>query len=285
VAELLRGEQVTRRFGGLAAVDRLDFHVDEGEIVGLIGPNGAGKTTLVALISGALAPTNGTIRFAGSVISGLPPHVVAARGIARTFQVMRPFPSLTVRQNVVVGALFGAHHPRLAMRDALIWVDRVLEQVHLAAKRDLLATQITVADRKRLEVARALATRPRLLLLDEVMSGLNLSEIDLVMELLAELRAEGMTLLVIEHVMKAIMGVSDRVIVLHHGRKLAEGKPADVTANPDVLREYLGERYSSRLFPLPTGRECQGEGHLRSDACATSSGTAETPENTSHAPN
>jgi branched-chain amino acid transport system ATP-binding protein len=247
VPELLRGEQVTRRFGGLAAVDRLDFHVDEGEIVGLIGPNGAGKTTLVGLISGALPLTSGTIRFGGTVISGLPPHIVAARGVARTFQVMRPFPSMTVRQNVVVGALFGAHRPALAMADALNWVDQVLEQVHLAAKRDLLASQLTVADRKRLELARALATKPRLLLLDEVMAGLNLSEVDLVMGLLAELRAGGMTLLVIEHVMKAIMGVSDRVIVLHHGRKLAEGKPADVATNPDVLREYLGERYVTRL--------------------------------------
>jgi branched-chain amino acid transport system ATP-binding protein len=274
---------VTRRFGGLAAVDRLDFHVDEGEIVGLIGPNGAGKTTLVSLISGALAPTSGTIRFGGTAINGLPSHVVAARGIARTFQVMRPFPSMTVRQNVVVGALFGAHHPRLAMRGALARVDQVLEQVHLAAKRDLLASQLTVADRKRLEVARALATKPRLLLLDEVMAGLNFSEIDLVMGLLADLRAGGMTLLVIEHVMKAIMGISDRVIVLHHGRKLAEGNPADVAANRDVLREYLGERYASRFSPLPAG-EGQGEECFRAGACATSSGVAETLEDTGRAP-
>jgi branched-chain amino acid transport system ATP-binding protein len=243
MAELLRGEKVTKRFGGLAAVDGLDFHVDEGEIVGLIGPNGAGKTTLVNLIGGALAPTSGEITFAGKRVSGLPPHVVAGRGIARTFQVARPFPTLSVRQNVVVGALFGAHQPPLSMRDALAEVDRVLEQVGLAAKRDRLGSHLTVADRKRLEVAKALATRPRLLLLDEVMAGLNLAEIETVMSLIVGLRASGITLLVIEHVMKAIMGVSDRLIVLHHGRKLAEGKPAEVAANPEVLKEYLGERY------------------------------------------
>ncbi len=247
MAELLRGERVTRLFGGLPAVDNLDFHIEEGEIVGLIGPNGAGKTTLVNLISGALAPTSGTIRLRGSVITGLPPHAVAARGIARTFQIARPFPNMTVRQNVVVGALFGAHHPRLGMAEALAKVDEVLEQVGLATKRDLLGSQLTVADRKRLEMAKALATSPKLLLLDEVMAGLNLAEIETVMALIGRLRSSGMTLLVIEHVMKAIMGVSDRMIVLHHGRKLAEGRPADVASNPDVLREYLGARYAARV--------------------------------------
>lgn len=247
MAELLRGEKVTRLFGGLPAVDSLDFSIEEGEIVGLIGPNGAGKTTLVNLISGALVPTSGTIRLRGEAITGLPPHAVAARGIARTFQIARPFPNMTVRQNVVVGALFGAHHPRLRMAEALARVDDVLEQVGLAAKRDLLGSQLTVADRKRLEMAKALATSPKLLLLDEVMAGLNLAEVETVMALIGQLRASGMTLLVIEHVMKAIMGVSDRMIVLHHGRKLAEGKPSDVASNPDVLREYLGERYAARV--------------------------------------
>jgi branched-chain amino acid transport system ATP-binding protein len=245
--ELLRGEAVTCRFGGLAAVDGLDFYVAEGEIVGLIGPNGAGKTTLVSAIAGALTPTIGTIRFGGEVISGLPPHVVAARGVIRTFQVMRPFPSMTVRQNAVVGALFGAHRPALSMGAALREVDRVLDRVGLAAKHGLLASQLTIADRKRLEIAKALAAGPRLLLLDEVMSGLNLTEVNGVMELLKELRASGVTLLVIEHVMKAIMGVSDRIIVLHHGRKLAEGSPLEVASNPDVLREYLGSRYTANL--------------------------------------
>ena len=247
MAELLTGERVTRRFGGLAAVADLDFQVGEGEIVGLIGPNGAGKTTLVNLISGALVPTAGVIRLAGETISGQPAHAVAARGVARTFQVTRPFPSMTVRQNVVVGALFGAHQRPLSMGDALIQVDQVLERVGLAAKRDFLASQLTVGDRKRLEVAKALATKPRLLLLDEVMAGLNLSEIDAVMALIGQLRADGMTILVIEHVMKAIMGVSDRILVLHHGRKLAEGTPAEVAANPDVLREYLGARFAQRV--------------------------------------
>src|SRR5260221_9351000 len=163
--DLLRGTSVTRRFGGLAAVDALDFHVEEGEIVGLIGPNGAGKTTLVSLIAGDLTPTSGTIAFRGEVISGLAPHVVAARGIGRTFQVMRPFPSMSVRQNVVVGALFGAHRPALSMEAALREVDRVLERVGLGAKREVLASQLTIADRKRLEIAKALATGPRLLLL------------------------------------------------------------------------------------------------------------------------
>ena len=251
MAELLTGEKVTRRFGGLAAVDNLDFHIDEGEVVGLIGPNGAGKTTLVNLISGALEPTAGVIRLAGATISGRPAHAVAALGVARTFQVTRPFPSMTVRQNVVVGALFGAHRRPLSTREAFEQVDEVLEQVGLAAKRDHLASQLTVGDRKRLEVAKALATKPRLLLLDEVMAGLNLSEIEAVMQLIATLRSTGMTILVIEHVMKAIMGVSDRILVLHHGRKLAEGKPSEVATNPDVLREYLGARFA-QLVSLPT---------------------------------
>jgi branched-chain amino acid transport system ATP-binding protein len=243
---LLRGVGVTRRFGGLAAVDRLDFAVAEGEIVGLIGPNGAGKTTLVNLISGALPLTAGTIAFAGATISGLPAHRIARRGIVRTFQMVRPFPSLSVRQNVVVGALFGAQHPALGMDEAWEQVDRVLDRVGLAQKHDLLASQLTVADRKRLEVAKALAAQPRLLLLDEVMAGLNLAEIETVMALIRSLRDTGITLLVIEHVMKAIMGISDRLIVLHHGRLLAEGKPADVAAHPDVLREYLGAGYADR---------------------------------------
>jgi branched-chain amino acid transport system ATP-binding protein len=246
VRTLLRGVGVTRRFGGLAAVDHLDFDVAEGEIVGLIGPNGAGKTTLVNLISGSLPPTAGTIVFAGETINGLPPHQVARRGITRTFQVARPFPNLTVRQNVVVGALFGSHQPPLGMDEAWERVDRVLDRVGLAPKRHLLGSQLTVADRKRLEVAKALATRARLLLLDEVMAGLNLAEIETVMALLRSLREAGMTLLVIEHVMKAIMGISDRLIVLHHGRLLAEGKPADVANHPDVLREYLGAGYAGR---------------------------------------
>lgn len=245
--ELLRGDGVSCHFGGLAAVDGLDFQVAEGEIVGLIGPNGAGKTTLVSLIAGSLKPTGGTIRFRGEIISGLPPHLVAARGVVRTFQVMRPFPSMTVRQNVVVGALFGAHRPTLSMDEARREVDRVLNQVGLAGKRDQLASHLTIADRKRLEIARTLAAGPRLLLLDEVMAGLNLSEMGSVMDLLRDLRTSGVTLLVIEHVMKAIMGISDRIIVLHHGRKLAEGSPSDVAANPDVLREYLGSRYTANL--------------------------------------
>ncbi len=251
MAELLRGEGVVRRFGGLPAVDGLDFRVDAGEIVGLIGPNGAGKTTLVSLISGALAPTAGVIRFRGEVVSGLPAHVVAARGIARTFQVMRPFPNMTVRQNVVVGALFGSHRPALSMAAALAQVDAVLDRVGLATKRDALGGQLSIAERKRLEVAKAVATNPSLLLLDEVMAGLNLAEVETVMRLIGDLRAAGITVLVIEHVMKAVMGISDRIIVLHHGRKLAEGTPAQIVANPDVRREYLGARYGERVANEP----------------------------------
>ncbi len=252
MSDLLVGEGISRRFGGLAALDRLDFRVAEGEIVGLIGPNGAGKTTLINVISGALPPTAGTIRFRGAPINGLSPHEVAVRGIARTFQIARPFPDMSVRQNVLVGALFGTHRPPLRMREADAWAERVLDQVGLADKGHLLGSQLTVADRKRLEVARALAARPSLLLLDEVMAGLNLAEVEAVMRLIRDLRASGMTLLVIEHVMKAIMGVSDRLIVLHHGRKLAEGPPAEVAANPDVLREYLGAGFAARPLSPPT---------------------------------
>lgn len=258
MAPLLRGDNVSRRFGGLTAVDGLSFQVDEGEIVGLIGPNGAGKTTLVNLISGALAPTDGTIRFNGELISGRPAYDVARLGVARTFQVARPFPNLTIRQNAVVGALFGAHHPPLSMGEALDRVDRVLEQVGLSAKARLLGNQLTIADRKRLEIAKALAAKPRLLLLDEVMAGLNLAEIETVMKLIRDLRASGVTVLVIEHVMKAIMGVSDRVIVLHHGRVLAEGSPSDIATNPTVLREYLGERYVARQLSPDARSDASG---------------------------
>src|SRR5262249_61644614 len=195
---------------------------------------------------GALPLTAGTIVFAGETINGLPAHRIARRGIVSTFQMARPFPSLSVRQNVVVGTLFGAHHPSLGMDEAWEQVDRVLGRVGLAQKRDLLGSQLTVADRKRLEVAKALAAQPRLLLLDEVRAGLNLAEIASGMALLRSLRDAGITMLVIEHVMKAIKEISDRLIVLHHGRLLAEGRPADVASHPEVLREYLGAGYAAR---------------------------------------
>lgn len=241
---LLELERVTRRFGGVAALTAVSFEVDEGEVVGLIGPNGAGKTTLLNCISGVNPPDQGTIRFDGRIISGLPPHRIAALGIGRTFQVVKPFTSMTVRENAAVGALFGAS--RLPPARAFAAADEVLELVGLADRRDMPVGTLTVPDRKRLEVARALATRPRLLLLDEVMAGLTPVEVDQALELVRTVHASGVTMLVIEHVMRVVVGVCQRVVVLSSGRTLAEGSPAQVLADPRVVEAYLGQRYARR---------------------------------------
>jgi branched-chain amino acid transport system ATP-binding protein len=241
---LLQLNNVTRRFGGLVAVDNLSFALRKGEILGVIGPNGAGKSTMVNLIAGVGRPNIGTIYFQGQDITRLSPDRRTHLGIARTFQMTQPFKGLDVRENVMVGAFFGRRG--LNRQAALKAADAVLEQVNLARKATLKGDQLTVADRKRLEVARALATNPQVLLLDEVMAGLNHTEVMQAVELIRQINSSGVTILVIEHVVRAIMTVSSRVLVLHHGRKIAEDAPSQVLTDPRVIEAYLGERYAQQ---------------------------------------
>ena len=225
-----------KHFGGLQAVKNLSFSVAEGEIVGLIGPNGAGKTTVFGLLSGFLEPDAGTASFRGRAITGLPPHRVNALGLARTFQIVRPFPRLSVLQNVTVGALSRHPDPHDAGRRAVA----VLEEVDLIVKRDQPAASLTLAERKRLELARALATEPALLLLDEVMAGLNAIETERIVELVRAINRRGVAVLLIEHVMRAVMSLSQRILVLNYGELIAEGRPEAVAGDPRVVEAYLG---------------------------------------------
>ena len=238
----LRG--VTKRFGGVAALDGISFSCREGEILGIIGPNGAGKTTLLNCISGVHRLDAGDIRWRGESISGRPPHRIASLGIGRTFQVVKPFASMTVRENAAVGALFGSAEAHLPPKLAFERADEVLELVGLATKAALPVTALTIPDRKRLEVARAVATKPRLLLLDEVMAGLNHVEVDEALEMIRAVHATGVTIVLIEHVMRVIVGVCERAIVLHFGKLLAEGEPREVLRDRRVIEAYLGERYA-----------------------------------------
>ena len=239
--------RVTKRFGGVAAVDGVTFQVAKGDIVGIIGPNGAGKTTLLNCISGLYRLDGGDIRWDGASISGMAPHRVARLGIGRTFQIVRPFGSMTVRENAAIGALFGSAEARRRPKEAFEIADEVLELVGLAAKAGHPVSTLTIPDRKRLEVARAVATRPHLLLLDEVMAGLNNVEIDQALDMIRKVHATGVTVLLIEHVMRVIIGVCRRAIVLDFGQVLAEGEPDVVLRDERVIRAYLGERYAKRL--------------------------------------
>jgi branched-chain amino acid transport system ATP-binding protein len=235
---LLEVRDVSKAFRGLRAVAGVSFEVAEGAIVGLIGPNGAGKTTTFNMVAGVFAPDAGEIRFAGRRIDGLRADQVCAAGIGRTFQIVRPFAGLSVLDNVIVGAL----ERSAGVAEARAAAAAILDQLGLGAKRDQPAAALTLPDRKRLEVARALATRPRLLLLDEVMAGLRPTECDQMIAVFKEInRRDGLTILLIEHVMRAVMALAQEIVVLHHGEVIARGTPGDVVRDPAVLECYLGE--------------------------------------------
>ena len=234
---LLAVDQVSKRFGGLVAVDDVSFGVGPGDIVAIIGPNGAGKTTLFNMIAGVLLPDQGSITFEGERIDGRTPDAICRRGIGRTFQLVRPFPALSVEDNVLIGALL--HRPK--PKAARVHAHDLLRRLDLYGKRHQLASTLTLPDRKRLEVARALATDPKLLLLDEVMAGLRPVETDRMVAVLRELnRDSSLTILLIEHVMRAVMALAGRVLVLHHGAAIAEGAPEAVVRDDTVIESYLG---------------------------------------------
>ena len=244
---LLELKGVTKRFGGVAALNGVSASVTKGEILGVIGPNGAGKTTLLNCISGVYKPDAGDISWQGQSIKGMRPHRVARLGIGRTFQIVKPFGSMTVRENAAVGALFGSGEARRGPKEAFKDADRVLDLVGLRAKADLEVTALTIPDRKRLEVARAVATQPKLLLLDEVMAGLNSVEVDEALDMVRAVHATGVTVVLIEHVMRVIVGICTRAVVLDFGQVLVEGEPEVVLRDERVIQAYLGERYAKRL--------------------------------------
>jgi branched-chain amino acid transport system ATP-binding protein len=238
---LLRVQTVSKRFGGLLAVDSASLDVPEGTIVGLIGPNGAGKTTLFSIISGFVAPTSGTVIWDGADITLMPPHKRAQAGIARTFQIVQPFAGLSVVENIAVGAYL--RHPRRL--DATRIAAKIGQRLGLGAMLETPASALTVAGRKRLELARALATGPRLLLLDEVLAGLNPSEIRDIIPLIHAIKAEGVTILMIEHVMQAVMNLCEHVLA--QGKMIAAGKPSQISSNPAVIEAYLGHGAAARM--------------------------------------
>ena len=248
---LFEAERVSKFFGGLAAIWDLSFQIHKGQITGLIGPNGAGKTTLINLITGLYPVSKGKFWFKGNDITHSKPHQIGRMGVARTFQIVKPFSGMTVAENVLIGAMFGKSGMKRSKRDAVKKVEEVLELVGLNKKRDACVEETTVPDRKRLELAKALAMEPELLFLDEVMAGLTPKETEDVMALVKELNRSGITILAIEHVMKAIMGISDRVIVLDQGKLISEGTPDEVSRDEKVIKAYLGLRYGKRGYRGP----------------------------------
>ena len=245
MAEALVVRNLAKRFGGLRAVQDFSFAVDEGETVALIGPNGAGKTTSFSLITGYHRPDAGSVVAFGREIVGLRPHAICAHGLARTFQVARPFGKMTVLANVMTGAFLRDRKIEIARERAT----EAIDFVGLSAKSHMAASDLTTIDQRRLELARALATEPRLLLLDEVMAGLNPTEIDVAVSLIGRLSERKLTIVIVEHVMRAIMAVARRIVVLDHGQKIAEGSPDEVVANEEVIRAYLGTTYATAPKP------------------------------------
>ena len=239
--KILELKKVRKFFGGVKAVESFSLDVGEGEIVGLIGPNGAGKSTLFNCVAGVFPPTTGEILFQGSKINNQKPWDLCRKGLARTFQIVKPFASRTVLYNVMVGAFATTDKRAEAEQRAL----KVLHDLHMEGKKDLRAGNLTIADRKRLEIAKALATRPKLLLLDEVMAGLRPTEVDEMVSIIKQLREGGITIFVIEHIMRAIMALSDRIAVLHFGTKIAEGSPHEIAHDERVIKAYLGEDYGA----------------------------------------
>ena len=240
---LLQVEALGVRFAGLQALADVSLQAQPGEVIGLIGPNGAGKTTFINAVSGAV-PYRGRVSFGGKHLGGLKPFQIARLQLARTYQIVQPFPAMTVLDNVAAGALFARAEPSLPRARA--WAEAVLHRVGLGAEAGRPAAQLTLAQRKRLEVAKALAARPRMLLLDEVNAGLNASEIAGALTLIRGIAAEGVTVLLVEHLMRVVSGLCSRVVVLHHGRLIADGAPAAVLADPAVVEAYLGTRYAER---------------------------------------
>jgi branched-chain amino acid transport system ATP-binding protein len=236
---ILEGEGIEKYFGGLAAASDVDFLINRGEIIGLIGPNGAGKTTLFNLISGSFSPSSGRILFKGEDITGMRPHQICKRGLARTFQLVKLFGNMTVLENVWLACSF-RKSPDINKYEAKKEPLELLEFVGLSGMEGIIAKELTIANQKRLEVARALATNPELLLLDELMAGLNPTEVTQAIDLIMKIRKRGITIFMIEHVMKAIMNVSDRIIVLHYGKKICEGPPSEIAQNKTVREIYLG---------------------------------------------
>ena len=240
-APLLRVENLNKSFGGLTVTKDLTLTVEEGRFFGVIGPNGAGKSTLFNQISGYIRPDSGIIEFQGKDITGLPPHLVCLQGVGRTFQIAKPFASRTVLYNVAVGAFAKTSN----RHEALDRAEQIVRRLGLGKRMEVQAKNLTIVDRKRLELAKALATQPKLLLLDEILAGLTPSEVDEAVHLVRDICASGVTIVMIEHVMRAVMALCEHVLVINYGKKIAEGTPEQITENPEVISAYLGEEHAS----------------------------------------